>query len=259
MTDIEFDMPEPERLLMAGDWHHNSMWGERVYRHALRGDCKALLQLGDWGYWPDWDPVRSTQDGPCRYTQKMRKVASQHHMPSYWLDGNHENHDALTPGQGDEWLRHLPRGHRWNWWGLTWMSVGGGVSVDADRRSPNIDWFPTEVLSPEEYEYCMRDGQVDVIVAHDAPDKFNIPGVHGQGKTKNEHGWFAADLIARSEENRALMGTICDEKNPKFWFHGHYHERHNSLRGDTQVIGLDMDGNHMNLNTLILTPKDLAA
>lgn len=251
-------MPEPTKLMMAGDWHRHQRWAELALEHGKQAGCDYWLQLGDWGYWPPVsDPPELAVQAPCPYTQNVRHKAKTLGLPGYWVDGNHENHDQLTPGQGNEWLRHLPRGHRWQWWGLTWMSVGGAVSVDADNRLPGYDWFPSEVLSMEQLEHCLREGDVDVIVAHDAPDKVDIPGIHGQEKTKNTHSFFSPELIAQSEKHRTLMGIIADEKAPKYWFHGHYHQRYNAKRGDITVVGLDMDGTHLNLNTVILTPEVL--
>lgn len=260
--DVTFDMPEPTRLMLAGDWHGDATWAEIMLDRAKKAGCDAVLQLGDWGYWPRYEEFTRSQTGHCHFTQKMKAYAEKLELPVYWLDGNHENHDALTPGQGNQWLRHLPRGHRWVWWDKTWMSVGGGVSVDKDSRTPGYDWFPGETLSLAEFEYCMRPGDVDIIVAHDCPDLVDIPGVHGQGKTKDPHGWFKPELIAQSEENRALMGLLCDEVAPDVWFHGHYHERYNSARMkdgvNTFIFGLDKNRAKVKeLNAIIITKEDI--
>ncbi len=172
-----------------------------------------------------------------------------------YLTGN--CHDALYPGQGDRWLRHLPRGHRWQWWGKTWMSVGGGVSVDKDSRTPGFDWFYQETLNWEQLEYCMREGKVDVIVSHDCPCGVAIPGI----QTKDTTGPFLPELIAQSHEHRKLLAGIMEQTQPDYLFHGHYHRRytddvdHNGHI--TRVIGLDRDGTNLNLNTMIITEKDL--
>jgi hypothetical protein len=257
LPEADFDMPEPKRLMIAGDWHGDRGWAESAIRLAKEADCDAILHLGDWGYWPAYDEITQSQTGGCYFTTKIKEFTKRQRIPIYWLDGNHENHEALHPGQGDQWLRHLPRGHRWNWWGKTWMSVGGGVSVDKSVRTPGYDWFPGEVLSPVQLEYCLREGDVDVVVAHDCPTGVEIPGVHGQGKTKNVGGFFPPEAIAESEDNRALMGIIADEKKPAWWFHGHYHSRYNGEREQTKVFGLDKNRSHLNLNTVILTEKDL--
>jgi predicted phosphodiesterase len=100
-------MPEPSRLMLAGDWHGDSMWAEIMIGWAKKHHCDAILQLGDWGYWPRWEEETRSQTGTCHFTQKMKAYAEKVGVRIYWLDGNHENHEALTPGQGNEWCRHL--------------------------------------------------------------------------------------------------------------------------------------------------------
>lgn len=261
MTD--FEMPEPSRLMIAGDWHSNRHHAKRAIEYAASVKAKAILQLGDWGYWPGWDHTQ-TQIGHCRFTQEVRQHCKDAGIPLYWLDGNHENHEALAPGQGDEWVRHLPRGHRWSWWGKTWMAIGGGVSVDKKWRTPGQDWFPEETLTPQQWEHCMRAGEVDVIVSHDCPSGVLIPGVHAlQKQGKGADGtiltdpWFPIEQLHESEAHRGLLGDIQQEKNPKHWFHGHYHNRYNGQVGTTLVVGLGHDGDLMHENCINVTAKDL--
>lgn len=259
-------MPEPTRLMIAGDWHGSRTWARQMISWAENAKVDAILQLGDFGYWPRWSEHTQTQTGVCTFTSDVHDMAEKAMIPIYWVDGNHENHDALEPGQGDYWLRHLPRGHRWQWWGKTWMAVGGGVSVDKKVRTAGWDWFPGEVLSPQQYEHVMREGGVDIVVAHDTVAEIEIPGVHGQDKTKNADGFFPPEAIEESEANRALMSTIAEEKLPSYWFHGHYHSRYNGtwknpgwIEGGPamMVVGLDMNGTTLRKNAVILTKDDL--
>lgn len=258
-TDFEFDMPEPTRLMIAGDWHGARHWATQVLERAKRDKCDAVLQLGDFGYWPQWEESTMSQTGVCAYSQALRKRAAELEIPLYWVDGNHENHDALYPGQGDKWLRHLPRGHRWTWWDKTWMAAGGGVSVDQDRRTMGFDWFKAEEMNAPQMEYCLREGDVDVVVAHDCPDGVEIPGVHGQAKTKDPHGFFPPELIRLSENHRKLVSMIVEDKHPSYWFHGHYHVRYNATHPDgTKIVGLGMNRTgHLDENVVILTRGDL--
>lgn len=262
----QFDMPEPTRLLIAGDWHGGQHWAVRAIKHAKKAGCDAILQVGDFGYWPAYDEFTLSQTGGCHFSSVVREAAQKTGIPVYWLDGNHENHHALVPGQGDQWLRHLPRGHRWQWWGKTWMAIGGGVSVDRYVRTPGYDWFPEETLTPQQLDYCLRPGEVDIVVAHDAPIEAKIPGIHAEEKNGERVNFFPPELIAASQEHRGLMSEIAKDKMPAYWFHGHYHSRYNDIWVDPkwtvggpgmQVVGLDMNGTHLNLNTVILTQKDL--
>lgn len=252
-----FDMPEPTKLMVAGDWHNNSVWAIKAIKHAKEAGADTILHLGDFGYWP------RSHKGPVYY----RTVVSQlryRGLRMFWVDGNHEDHFVLAPaeGLGNEVIRHLPRGHRWQWWGKTWMAVGGGVSVDKKWRTPQESWFPEETLTPHQLEYCLRDGEVDVVAAHDVFEEARIPGIHASEKLGlTPHPFFPAEQIAESWEHRELMSMIAKDKKPDWWFHGHYHNRYNDkveVDGhEISVVGLDCDATHLNLNTVILTAKDL--
>lgn len=267
MTESSFDMPEPSRLMLAGDWHGNEYWAKQIIRKAHANKCKAILQLGDFGYWPTYSDSDSTSflDG---LNEELKG------LPLYWLDGNHEHHDLLTPGMKVGSIQHLPRGHRWQWWGKTWMAIGGGVSVDKKFRTAGQDWFPEETLTPVQFEHCMREGDVDVIVSHDAPSGVLIPGVHAlQKQGKEQDGtiltkpWFPVEQLYESEAHRGLLKIIGEEKLPAYWFHGHYHSRYNGpwksekwIEGGpaTLIVGLADDNNgNWTTNAIVITEKDL--
>jgi Calcineurin-like phosphoesterase len=253
--DADFDMPEPAKLLVAGDWHGDS-WAIQALKHARLAGCDTVLHAGDFGFWP-----RALPPGKEGFYKGVRDYLIQSNMRLFWVDGNHENHDLLNPGFGDEHIRHLPRGHRWQWWGKTWMAIGGGVSVDKKWRRPHISWFPEETLTPRQFEYCLRPGDVDIIIAHDAPEGSKIPGIHAKEKMGEVESEFPLEAIADSWEHRGLLAEIAKDKQPDYWFHGHYHCRYNDevdYNGHTtKVVGLDMNRSHLNLNTVILTAKDL--
>lgn len=244
-----FDMPEPVKLMVAGDWHSNSRWAVKTLKHARLQGCDAVLHLGDFGFWPRHDQLL-TQG----FYKGVMDYCRQSHLRLYWLDGNHEHHELLNPGMGNDVIRHLPRGHRWQWWNKTWMAVGGGVSVDKKYRRPQIDWFPEETLTPRQFEHCMRDGAVDIIVSHDCPDGIRIPGVHAADKQDLvDGGGFPAEAIADGEDHRKLIGDITRQVGAKLLIHGHYHVRYETTHGNLGVIGLDRDKSTIADNTLILT------
>ena len=261
--DVVFDMPEPTKLMVAGDWHGSYRWVELVFERARAQGCDTILQLGDFGYWPAWEEHTQTQTGISPFLARVHELAERIGIPVYWLDGNHENHGALTPGQGDRWVRHLPRGHRWQWWGKTWMAVGGGVSVDKEARTPGYDWFPEETLTPEQFEHCLREGPVDIIVSHDCPAGVLIPGVHAlQKQGKIETGelrtdcWFPLAQLYESEAHRGLLRDIVDRTGARLVLHGHYHVFHHSpLEPTLTVIGLDRDNTLFNRATLAMSKE----
>lgn len=276
--DYDIDMgPDPDLLMIAGDWHGNTRWAQAAIEAAYVKGADAILQVGDFGYWPG---EQSLGDG---YLTKLNEQLEHYDLNLFWLDGNHENHELLNPGFKSGRIQHLPRGFRWQWWGKTWMSVGGGVSVDKEWRTEGVSWFPEETLTPEQFEYSTREGKVDIIVSHDTVDNYRIPGVHAAGKqgddptrdecdecgltsgahkmSCNQQSFFPADAIADSEAHRNLLGQIVDATRPDYLFHGHYHSRYNKVvdrpYGPLTIVGMAEDASQMGLNTLVLSSVDL--
>lgn len=239
-------MREPRRLLIAGDWHGHTRWAVDVVTYAWMQGCDAIIQLGDFGFWVD-------NDQTSRYLTSLQDILAETGIQLYWLDGNHEDHGRI--GEMSEYgpwhdqpfssICYLPRGWRWEWFGQTWMAVGGAVSVDKHLRTQGVDWWVEETLTDEQVEYCTRPGKVDVIVSHDCPSGVDIPGL-------SPPGTFPQWCIYEADIHRRKLREIWDKTGAKRLYHGHYHSRYDAELGDGLISGLDMDGTTMQLNTIIL-------
>ena len=244
--------PDPTVLMLAGDWHGNLPWAERVIEHAAAREVDTILQLGDFGYWVD-DPQTD------EYLSVIDQTAGSAGIRLFWLDGNHEDHTRVA-----DWvdtsrfpnIRYLPRGHRWQWWGLTWMSVGGAMSVDKYYRVEGESWWPGEELTDADVEYASRDGEVDVIVSHDCPRGVDIPGV-GPDTKGGARGNWPADILAEAQRHRDKLATICAATTPGWLFHGHYHIPYTGSLDPTTVMGLGQDCSKLDEATHIITGADL--
>jgi hypothetical protein len=243
-------MPDPKKLMLAGDWHRNIGWAVKVVDYAAEQGCDTILQLGDFGYWTDTPQT-------AHYLRSLTGALTRTGITLYWLDGNHEDfsrraewappgNDTLNP------ITYLPRGYRWKWWGKTWMAVGGGVSMDRLWRVPNESWWAEETLTDEQVDYCCRAGSVDVIVAHDCPRGVPIPGI---GPNTKGIAWPQIVLI-EAEHHRGLLRRIWDTTGASELYHGHYHVRHETYFGGGKVIGLDRDYTSLNDSTLIMSAED---
>ena len=131
---------EPTKLLIAGDVHGNERWIGSLCKLARRYGCDAILQLGDFGYSPH------TADGR-RFLEHVDWHAERNAIGCvYWIDGNHEHHDALAAltaepdgsiAIGDR-CRYLQGGASWR------QPVGcvgdprgpGGLALDGREPSP---------------------------------------------------------------------------------------------------------------------------
>jgi len=129
---------EPRRVVVAGDWHGNTPWAQKVIRQAATAlaaeDRRIIVQLGDFGIWPG----RAGRN----YLSQLDATLAATTSELWFVDGNHEDFRQLArlrPGpDGREQVAgriwHLPRGYRWTWHGRTWLALGGGVSLDKAGR-----------------------------------------------------------------------------------------------------------------------------
>lgn len=230
-------MNEPTRIIVAGDWHGNTQWGTGVIAQAdtLLDDewPKVILHLGDFGVWPG-HAGRS-------YLAAILEALYDAGAQLWFIDGNHEDFTQLE-GFNTRWgprIRHLPRGHRWDWHNRTWLAMGGGVSVDKVFRREGVSWWADEEITHAQATKAADDGQADVMVCHDAPSSVDLR------LPPPPRGWDLRDL-ARSDKHRELLQDITDEIQPAWLIHGHYHLSHDSTvempHGPVRVTGLDMDG-----------------
>ena len=259
---------QPKRLLMAGDWHGHLLWAFKVINYAAHVKADTILHLGDFGWW-------SAGVKTWQYLREVNKELTHHGITMYWIDGNHEDHSFWHHLNGPHAhpyyaqaypnIVHLPRGYRWDWWGDTWMAVGGAYSVDRGWSTEGKGWWEGEALTSEQFDYCTRAGKVDIIVAHDAPREAPIPGIapdkdiwlrtnRGLRRVPDEH-------MIGANDHRRLLQEICNRVQPTEFYHGHYHKAYEGLCpiedgrdvSFMTVRGLDRDGTTFSKNTHLIT------
>lgn len=240
--------PPPRRILIAGDWHGNTEWALHVVRRVpqlLSGEqTRLILHLGDFGIWPGTEGER--------YLRALSAVLGQVSAELRFIDGNHEDFPQLarmaglteqTGAGGCVAVRpnicHLPRGHRWEWHGRTWLACGGGVSLDKAARTEGIDWWPQEEVTSGQEAAIIAGGHADVMVSHDCPSGV----VHAFPRPPS---WWAPADLARSDAHRERLQRIVDAVRPAHLMHGHLHRAYQRScdfgYGPVQVTGLAADG-----------------
>lgn len=249
------ELPEPKKIMCAGDWHGNSAWATHCVSYAQERGVDAILQVGDFGWWL---PGLAT----TMYLRDLQDALAQAGIILAWIDGNHEHHPSIDEWvdatDGQPWsdkrypnIVHLPRGFRWTWWGMKFLALGGAHSVDRGMRTEGASWWPREHISDAEVARAIDGGEVDVMITHDCPDGVDIPGIPSDPYEDTRGAWPMAELIA-SRNHRRKLATVVTAVTPALLVHGHYHLRYEARRNGTLIQGLDCDSTTVEGNTLIL-------
>ena len=116
-------LPSPvgRRVALVGDTHANAVWTCRVVEELAADGVDMVVQLGDFGWWPQSD-----------FALKVSEAAVGAGITVCFIDGNHEDHEHLglhadlrSPDRGRvdpvemlPSLWYLPRGCAWQWEGM---------------------------------------------------------------------------------------------------------------------------------------------
>jgi len=247
-------------VALAGDWHGNTRWAlARITELAERG-VELILHLGDFGIWPG--------TSGRTYLGRLEEACAQHRVSICVTPGNHEDWGLLTrlwtePGQAGRPLRLtpnivvLPRGYRFEIEGRSFVSLGGAPSVDLANRTQGKNWWPEEMITPEDVEAVVACGYADVMLAHDAPLAPYEVDQLAHIRAHNEWGWpdrgLAYARVGAERMHEAFLGVA-----PRLFVHGHYHvvgEATVALPGrdyDTRIWSLNCDGVDGNVRYLDL-------
>jgi hypothetical protein len=234
-------MLQATSVMLVGDTHADTHWmRHHVYPMAVRENVPVVLVVGDFGYW------RSALD----FRRLCATSFSQFGVVTWFLDGNHEDHPYLLEeseacregGLGDrepvalgESLWYLPRGSRVSVGGLRVGILGGAVSIDRLWRMAGEDWFLEEQISDSDLAALA----CDVLLTHDTPDGYQIPGLARDSELPEE--W--RKQLPACHVHRGIVREGFASVTPRLLVHGHYHVPYElSLKeewGSVRVVGLD--------------------
>lgn len=224
------------KIGILGDVHADTYWFEFAMWKFNNEGINRVLQVGDFGI--------GQSNYNARFLKRANRVAKHFGVRVYITPGNHEDWDYINElheegnKTDDGWtilrqknLLLAPRGHRWEWDGVSFVSLGGAPSVDrkwrvrqqGGRGATHRDrlWYAGEQITQEDVDRTVAGGYADVMVAHDAP--MNVPTIEHVIST-NPHGFAAEDLVY-AQEGRLLMDQAFRGVSPRTFLHGHYHFR----------------------------------
>lgn len=199
------------------DWHKLNTTNFPEQKNLTKDDY--VIITGDFG--GVWG-----QDKTDKY---IIKTYEKRNFTTLFVDGNHENHDALDGYPVEEWhggkihrisntVIHLMRGQVYEIGGKTFFTMGGAQSTDKIYRKEGISWWARELPSDEEYSEAIsnlekHDFKVNFIVTHCAPE---------------DYAYYYTDLDISRKINKmtTFLSGLITEYDISFdgWYFGHYHE-----------------------------------
>lgn len=253
------------RIGVAGDWHGNTPWAVERLNDFHAESISIIMQLGDFGIWHD-------ERGTEFLTQVNQTLLDNGQVLLVTL-GNHENYemvgqlDTLPFGEYEGWqfnaefpnILYATRGQRWEWAGVSFVSLGGAHSINRYDLMEGVDWWAGESMSYGDIMRTLSGGHADVFVAHDCPTGVELFSDHRDDSKWQQHA------LEYAYQSRDDLRIAVDGVKPGLLFHGHYHHYINTVTDLTDdlgesyqlhSIGLDKDNDAHNIGILHLPSKE---
>lgn len=147
-----------------------------------------------------------------------------------FIDGNHDNHNKINSNllefinennikgkfhKINSKVFHIPRGTIFYINDISFLGIGGAISIDKSKRKENIDWWSTELISSKEQriieDTIENNDKVDYILTHTCPQSlFNT--------MYKEYGFTQF-----YDPTTKILEYVKDNIEFKHWYFGHFH------------------------------------
>lgn len=208
-------------IYITGDTHGDS---SRFSESKMPGESTwtkddFLIICGDFGF------IFMNNEAEQACLDELAKKA----YTILWVDGNHENFDALSAYPTEIWnggkvhrirknILHLMRGQVFDIAEKTFFTMGGAYSIDRYMRVKNLSYWDAERPDNSEYREAAQnlsehEKTVDYIITHTAPREI----IRRMGYYPDAH-----DM-----ELTGFLEWIMVECKFRHWYFGHWHEDRN--------------------------------
>jgi predicted phosphodiesterase len=220
-------MDNNTNIMVMGDVH---MDFRTMNKLLSRKKPDMVLQVGDFGYWPQSKPENIYRRNNPKYPKRL--PVPRPPCPVYWIDGNHEDHDSLDGRTTDElWpgVFYMPRGsHMLLPDGRRVLFIGGAASHDKALRTPGRDWFEQEQITQRDLDNIDFNLKYDIVISHTMPTVFGLRELLGLDRQCD-----------RRDSSENALDIVYEAIRPKLWYFGHWHACKTGYIEDTRWQLLD--------------------
>jgi hypothetical protein len=220
-------------ILISGDFHACAR-GEldliykeilvRKYGQERYDGIKYHVILGDGGFMWQHNKERD---------KRNYEILAQRPFPILCVAGNHEPIYGMKKmpeadiGIGETvykinskpFTAYLKRGKVYAVDGIKFLVLGGALSIDKDRRTPNKTWWELEYWTEQEKQDVLKlletDNQFDFVISHTGPHHMNL---------KLFQDSFSVPSDKFYDEVAYLNDEIHGRIRFREWLCGHFHE-----------------------------------
>lgn len=219
---------------LVGDLEGEASAAVACVRHLGARGVRLAYQLGDlrFGMGPDPDGYLAAVEAACAEDDVHLSCITGNHenwtlLDALWAEPEHQDVDgrpaplALSPH-----VTMLPRGHRWELGGRTFVALGSAPSINRHLLTEGVDWWPSEVLLDVHVGDAVAGGHAEVMLTHDSPaSPYCVPEVEEilrRNVRDNPMAWPASSLAYADEGMARLTRAVLGIK-PLLLAHGHFH------------------------------------
>lgn len=218
------------RIFVTGDTHGEIDYHKLttkffpIQKDLTKNDY--VIIAGDFGVlWSSY--TKYSPKEISRRDQYLINWYNNKNFTTLWIDGNHENHNAINKFPVEIWnggkvhkisdsIIHLMRGQVYNIDNRIFFCMGGADSIDKYGRIENVSWWKDEMPSYDEYVEAMNNLEkvnfnVDYVITHCCGTQLlsRLVTMHNEGDELTQFLWHL-------EKDFGLQF--------KHWYFGHHHQ-----------------------------------
>jgi len=197
-------------MIFVGDIHGNPKNViEKMTRLEIQNEI--LIQVGDFGRFEGDDLFITELDEFLRVTNnEMKVLRGNHDNPNDWLDNPSYTNIQFV---GDYDVQEIEC--------MSVMFVGGGVSVDRERRKEGVSWWKNEIIkNPTQYDLELMK-TIDIMVSHVPIKKMYNHVLCSRYNESRFSSGVQKDLYIEQRLLENIYFLTTDKL--KYWVSGHMH------------------------------------